>query len=57
MIYWKTLMKEIPTNCADCKLVEWCPYPVKADGVHIRKSCVTKRHKDCPLVEVTEDKA
>ena len=57
MIYWKTLMKEIPPNCADCKLVEWCPYPVKADGVHIRKSCVTKRHKDCPLVEVTEDKS
>ena len=55
MIYFKTGLKEIPANCMDCAL-QWCPYPVKADGVHIRKSCVTKRHKDCPLV-VVEDKS
>ena len=54
MIYWKTGLQEIPPNCADCKL-EWCPYPVKADGIHIRQSCVTKRHSKCPLVEVAEE--
>lgn len=54
MIYWKTSLTEIPPNCADCKL-EWCPYPLKADGISILKSCVTKRHSKCPLVEVTEE--
>ena len=51
MIYYKTWLEKIPENCVECRF-EMCTLPMKANGIDIKKSCVNKRHKDCPLVEV-----
>lgn len=50
MIYYKTGLEKIPENCVECRF-EMCTLPMKANGIDIKKSCVNKRHKDCPLVE------
>lgn len=49
MIYYKTGLEKIPENCVECRF-EMCTLPMKANGIDIKKSCVNKRHKDCPLV-------
>ena len=59
MIAVKTEMHKMPANCQECKLGQWleCRRGCKAGKPEIKKSCLTKRAKDCPLVEVqTEGK-
>lgn len=62
MIYVKTEMNEMPKNCNECKLT--CsfavscslPFDSRTNAMKFRKSCMKKRHPDCPLVESGSDK-
>ena len=60
MICYKTEMQKIPANCNECALcrpkwgVATCPLPWKNGGQTIRKPCISKRHPNCPLIEVKD---
>lgn len=44
-------MTSLPKNCMECPFHS-CNLPMKADGEHMLKSCLKKRHSRCPLFEV-----
>lgn len=56
MIYYKTTMKEMPKSCQECSMMD-CSLPVCARryGPQIIKTYRTKRHPQCPLVELKEN--
>ena len=59
MIVVKTEMEKIPANCRECKLgfkLE-CRRGCKPGIPEFKKSCLNKRPKDCPLVEIRKDDA
>lgn len=49
MILRKTRLVQLPGNCLDCDNNDWCSLPGKTK---VCKPYWTKRHKDCPLIEV-----
>lgn len=51
-VHYVTTMTEIPKNCNECKL-EFCTKPCWDYNIsRIKKAYLTKRPKDCPLIEV-----
>lgn len=54
MIVRTTPMTEMPANCRECyfALTGECTICNKAGKPEIKKSCMNKRHKDCPLIEI-----
>lgn len=52
MILEKTKMIQLPENCLVCDRNDWCWLPGKTK---ICKPYWTKRHKDCPLIEVADE--
>lgn len=55
MIVAKTCLKKIPENCWVCDYYG-CTLPCQArNNDQLKKAYSTKRHKDCPLVEVDLD--
>lgn len=54
-ICYVTTMTEIPKNCGECTL-ELCVKPCwQNDYEKIKKPYWTKRHKECPLIEIFEE--
>lgn len=55
MVVAKTGLEKIPENCWACDYYG-CTLPCKARNKDLlKKAYKTKRHKDCPLVEVDLD--
>lgn len=56
MIAVKTVMEEMPRNCQECNLGQRleCNRGCIPGKPEFKKSCLTKRPKDCPLVETTD---
>lgn len=53
MIVYVTLMDTLPANCLECTMN--CNRPIsKRDYSKILKPYITKRHQDCPLMELPE---
>lgn len=56
MIVAVTTMTTLPANCVECNLkMPWvlnCGLCLKSGAPEIKKSCLNKRHKDCPLREI-----
>lgn len=51
----KTHLEKIPKNCWECEYLG-CSLPCKArQPEQMKKAYKTKRHKDCPLMEVSLD--
>lgn len=56
MIVYKTSMDKMPTDCAECVL-EFCGLSCRRrDSNGIWHKYYDKRHPDCPLAEITEQK-
>lgn len=53
MIVIRTGMVTMPVNCKECGN-ELCPLPLNKRGDMLLKKYLTKRHEDCPLVEIGE---
>lgn len=53
MIVIKTNMGSMPGNCNECGN-ELCPLPLNRRGDMLLKKYLTKRHEECPLVEIGE---
>ena len=55
MICIKTTMQELPKNCWECKVLH-CNLPQKKNTYkdEMKKVFSTKRHEDCPLIELKE---
>lgn len=53
MIAIKTSMKCMPGNCKECGN-ELCPLPLNKNRDTLVKKYLTKRHEECPLVEIGE---
>ncbi|MBQ7289050.1 MAG: hypothetical protein IJW78_04900 [Clostridia bacterium] len=53
MIVYKTRVDTIPTSCGNCPLY-WCVIPTNKDGSALLKRYVTRKHPDCPLIEIKE---
>ena len=53
MIVYMTEITEMPANCVDCVMRE-CALPLKARVYTptIKKRYASKRHPDCPLLEL-----
>lgn len=53
MICIKTEMKEMPKNCSECWVL--CEFPCENNDYEniVKEEYFSKRHKDCPLIEVT----
>ena len=50
-IYFKTHMKEMPKNCAECESRMYCHLPQDIGTTEGKPEYSKKRHKNCPLVE------
>ena len=50
-IYYKTHMKEMPKNCAECEANWFCHLPRDIGTTEGKPEYRDKRHKNCPLVE------
>ena len=50
-IYFKTYMKEMPKNCAECESRMYCHLPRDIGTTEGKPEYSKKRHKNCPLVE------
>ena len=50
-IYYKTHMKEMPKNCAECESNWFCHLPRDIGTTEGKPEYSKKRHKNCPLVE------
>lgn len=55
MICIKTEMKEMPKNCSECWVL--CEFPCENNGYEniVKEEFFSKRHKNCPLIEVTKE--
>ena len=54
-IVYVTTMTELPENCLECTL-ELCTKPCwQNDYEKIKKPYRTKRHRNCPLIEMEID--
>jgi hypothetical protein len=57
-ICYVTTMTELPANCLECT-VFGCDLPNRKNRSGVTDICKiayrTKRHKDCPLIEVEEN--
>ena len=49
-----TNMEKIPNSCLKCMVWQGgnCTLPDKVNGVEMQKRYMSKRHRECPLVEV-----
>ena len=53
MIVYVTQMDSTPANCLDCTMN--CNLPIsQRNYTKILKAYITKRHRDCPLMELPE---
>lgn len=52
--HFETNMDKIPESCVKCTVWESgkCTLPDKVNGMEIQKRYTSKRHRECPLVEV-----
>lgn len=50
-IYFKTYMKEMPKNCAECESRMYCHLPRDIGTTEGTPEYREKRHKNCPLIE------
>ena len=61
MVFAKTEMEDLPKNCNECKLTTSfsmecrLPFDKRTGGYSFKKSCMAKRHNQCPLVEIKEE--
>ncbi len=56
MIVYKTSMDKMPTDCTECALM-FCNLPCRRrDSSSILSKYFDKRHPECPLAEITEQK-
>lgn len=56
-IYYDTKMKKMPSNCSECNMFN-CNLPAKRGrgrSDELRKAYTTRRHRECPLVEVVKE--
>lgn len=53
MIVWRTVMKEIPSDCAHCACFA-CTLPLNKNGDAVLKKYTTRRHPCCPLLKIEE---
>lgn len=58
LIVIQTVMDKMPANCPECKLGQRleCRRGCKAGSPEFKKSCLNKRPKDCPLMEVKPER-
>lgn len=53
IVYKVSQLEKIPENCKECAF-EICTLPEKMNRPEIKKEYFTKRHKNCPLMELEE---
>lgn len=54
LVYKLDAMDKMPESCKDCKAY-FCSLPLKRGKPEIKKEYLTKRHKNCPLMEVEHE--
>lgn len=55
MIIYVTNMTEMPRSCRECSISDDCHLCAKPGKPYeIKKSCMDKRHKLCPLQEINQ---
>lgn len=55
IVYKIETMDKIPESCQECK-ASFCSLPEKKNKPELNKAYLTKRHKNCPLMEIKEAK-